>query len=247
MSEFDDLMGLPDGVPAEIPAESQYQYYKVPQGLYDIVFGKLNYKYKDLNNKPCDAGVPGAQFRNMAISPLWLLQYDGTAQIPNKKVILGKNLTIPANPVAELYYPHIISWEPKRQWINIKLFENFEIKGISQSKVVTLNPAKPTGKIMNFGALKYFYGSIATINIIWTGENDKYVNIDDKYGIKLTGERIPLEKMKQFEVEIDAKLQLERASRAEAKSNSYTPPTEDDSELSDFIGDSSETDNDLPF
>lgn len=237
--DFNSVIGYPDGVPDQVESTS-FEYYKVPRGLYDVVIGKMRFLYQDINGKKCTADEPTAVFKGQATIPFWLLEWDGTADIPQKQNILGLSLQIPANkPVNELYFPNFLSWKPEDQWKNLKAYADFHIEGIPESKVVIINPSKPTSKTVNFKALaKYYYGMKAKINVLWSAKDNPF--LDTTYGIKLTGERMPLEKMTQFEVEIESKLAREKEERQQQqnqnKPSEYTPPADvEDTDFDSFI------------
>lgn len=223
MSDFDDIMGLPEGIPEQLEAETT-SYYKVPAGIYIAVFGRLNPKYKDMNNKGCNADYPGATFSHCSI-PLWLVETHGTSDKPIKQNILGMDLKIPTDRrVSELYYPLYVSWNPEDQWKNVQAFGSLELPNDKSSKIITPTPGKPQIKTVNFKALTKYYGIPVRFGILWSAKDSPY--IDKNFPLSIVGDRIAPEKMKLFEEAINAKVEKERAER-QSSGKEYTPPSDD--------------------
>lgn len=242
MSEEFDLLGkgwedVPDQVEADAPL-----YYKVPAGIYVVAFGRLTPKYQDINKKPCEPGTPGSVFTHATV-PLWLIESHGTAEAPLNETILGSKLVIPeGRKTMELYYNLFLSWDKKDQWRNIKMFDDFQIKGNPNAKMVINNP-NGQGKVVRLKSLSYYYGRLAQINLVWSEK--EFVFIDTKNSsIKLLDHSIIPEAMTEFESKINAKVEKERAERQSQQSqsdsgSSYTPPAtdfnEDASDLNSFL------------
>lgn len=237
MEEVFDLTGQGwEDVPEQV--EADVSYYKVPEGSYIVVFGKLVPKYKDINGNSCEPGTPGSIFSH-ASAPLWLIEYHGTPSEPKKETILGWNLEIPENKkVMELYFNLYISWDKRDQWKNINLFKDFSLKHQPMSKVVITDPSK-SGKIVRLKSLAYYYGCALYINILWSEKGTPYIDTKNK-GVKILDEFIRPEKMIEFEKKISAKVEKEREERnSQDKDKSYTPPSdkfnEDAEDLDSFL------------
>jgi len=230
-----DLWGIPDDVPTQVSAES-VEYYKLPPGIYIAVFGRLMPKYKNQDNKFCNAEEPGAMFSHATI-PQWLIESHGTATSPEKKTILGYDLKIPDRPSSELYYPLWVSWDKDDQWKNISMFGKFSLPNDPEAKVIIPSPEKPSMKIVNFKALTKYYGMQVKFNIVHSDIGNPYID-SKNMPMKIVGDRIPLDKMKAFEEQMNIKFEKERALRnANSQSAEYTPPVsdEEDSSLDDFL------------
>ena len=242
MSEEFDLLGkgwedVPDQVEADAPL-----YYKVPAGIYVVAFGRLTPKYQDINKKACEPGTPGSIFTHATV-PLWLIESHGTAEKPLNETILGSKLVIPeGKKTMELYYNLFLSWDKKDQWRNIKMFDDFQIKGNPNAKMVINNP-NGQGKVVRLKSLSYYYGRLAQISLMWSEK--EFVFIDTKNSsIKLLDHSISPEAMVEFESKINAKVERERAERQAHQSSSdsgggYTPPAtdfnEDANDLNSFL------------
>lgn len=232
-----DLLGKDwDDIPNEVEADVP-QYYKVPAGIYVVAFGRMTPKFKDINGKPCDQGAVGSTFSHATI-PLWLIENHGTASNPVKESILGSQLTIPSDKkVSELYYNLFISWEKNDQWKNVNLFKDFKIQGVPNSEVVIPNPSGQ-GKVCRLKSLQFYYGNLMQISILWSDKGNPYIDTKE-YGVKLLPTKIPMEKMQEFEANINAKVEKERSERQKNNESGYTPPAEEFNEdagsLDDFL------------
>ncbi|MHB8362886.1 MAG: hypothetical protein ACYDBX_04685 [Patescibacteria group bacterium] len=224
MATFEELMGLPNGIPEKMEART-VEYYKTPAGIYMAIIGRLQPKYKDINGKSCEEGTEGAVFSHCTI-PWWLVEYLGTPSEPKHETILGMSLKLPDRKIAELYYPLYVSWNPDDQWKNVNTFQNFELKDDKDSKVIIPNPAKPSMKIVNFKALPKYYGMPIRFAVTTSKAGNPYLDTKN-YPITIINDRISLEKMKVFEEEVNMKIQKERAEReADKQQTEYTPPAD---------------------
>lgn len=214
MTDFYEDMGY------ELPEEAKpiksegFEYYKHPAGVYHGVFGKLIPKYKDINEKKCEPTDIGAHLSHYTAT-LWITEFLGNNIEQKKKVVQfnGEDVTIPANtPSSHLYFPFMISTDPKWQWAIHQKFESWSLPGIENSKLVTVNPAKMTEKFTNVRAFPLYYGMPISFKIeIGEKKGSPYMA-----SIKLMGDvsnRIPFELMGKLEGKFNSLLESERADR----------------------------------
>lgn len=227
--DFYETLGyeMPDGV-GEVKSES-FEYYRHPVGIYSAIFGRLNPKYKDLNGQKCTEDTPGATISHF-IAPLWITKFLGIPSAPVNKAILAVSkdkILIPADvQAAELYYPLMISYNPKDQWKVHRIFESFAIPNHDSLRIVSQNPSKMTEKITNFKNFPAYYGIQIKFII------DPYIskNTGKESTILATLELLPQlpkidgEIMHQLEADVNGLIEREIASRQSEQSDSgYTP------------------------
>lgn len=162
MADFYEDLGyqLPSEV-GEVKSES-FEYYKHEAGVYNGFIGKTTVKYKNLEGKKVEEGTAGARPSHLILS-LWITEFLGTSQNPKNVPILSvgeDKIHIPAGiqQAAELYFPFMLSLDPKFQWAIQSKLQDFNIPGHDNLRLVKVNPAKMTEKITNFQALPYYYG-----------------------------------------------------------------------------------------
>ena len=208
---------MPEGVDA-VKSES-FDYYRHPAGIYQVVFGRLNAKYKDLNNKKCEPETPGAYISHFTAS-LWIIKYLGTTNEPTNKpmIHIGEDsVTLPeVMQAAELYFPLLVAYTPKDQWKNHKLFQSFVLPGHENLRIIQQNPAKPTEKATNFKAFPAYYGMQCKL-ILKLGDKTQQPYADTVE--LLAAPRFTVESMHKLETQVQALIDREIADR---KSNTET-------------------------
>lgn len=214
---------MPEGV-QEVKSEGGFEYYQHQPGIYLTVFGKLKAKYKDLNGDKCDPDAPGAHLTHFTV-PLWITKYLGTTSEPQSKEVLAvkedKILIPQVEQAAMLYFPLVISYDPKQQWTVHAKFESFHIPGQDALSIVKVNPAKPTEKTTNFKAFPAYYGS--QIKLILDNKKSKKNNTyADSLELLTTAPRIEGNIMNTLEEEVQKMIEKEIASRQ--SDSDYTPP-----------------------
>lgn len=220
----------------EVKSDS-FEYYKHPAGIYRGVFGKLTAKYKDSNGKKCEGADVGAKLTHFTAA-LWILEYKGKVNAPESKPMIAfvnNSFALPTGvQPAEVYFPLMVSYDPKDQWKVQKLFESFAIPGHDNLRLVKLNPSKPTEKITNFQAFPSYYGMpIEWIIDLGAQKGSPYCS-----SIKmLVTPRYPQEAIATMEKEVEHIIELERAKHKESQSNSYTAPPPPSTDLESLLED----------
>jgi len=231
MNDFYEQMGyeLPPDMPNAVK-EDKKEYYRHPGGIYHGFIGKIMLKYKTSDGKKVEAGTPGANLSH-GILQIWITKYLGTAHASVNVEIIKPDLTFDKRPVAELYYPQLITFLPKEQWKNVKLFDKFTL-GTNESKVIRPNVDKPTIKETVFKNFAYYYGVPVKFEILISDKGNTYINsaIEIIEGAK----RFSQQDMIALEREFERLLEAERESRKNQEQQ-YTPPTAD-IDLSDVNG-----------
>lgn len=223
---------LPEGV-GEVKASSA-EYYKHSAGTYKAYFGKLRPKYKDLNGKKCNQDDVGAALTHFVVR-LWLIEKIGDNNFNYLKLDSNKKFIFNVeDDVSKLYFPLVISYMAKEQWKNIRLFDASYITDVENSKIVKLNPANPTEKIVNFNAFPLYYGMPCLIVI----ENGKQTGAP--YVAKLTlsndiNRKLKADIMNDLENFVENKIIENR--NANNNNETYTPPSVDiKTALDDILG-----------
>ena len=239
MPDFYEDMGY--SLPEEAqPIKSEgFEYYKHPGGTYRGIMGKIIVKYKDINGKKCEPTDMGARLSHY-INVLWITEYLGTSGNPKNAQILlptAEKIQLPKGvPTAELYFPFMISTDPKWQWSIHQKFENFIIPGHEESRIVIVNPNKMTEKFTNVRAFPYYYGMPIQFDIeIGEKKGSSYLA-----NIKLAGgveSRIPLEKMAQLEKDFTELLERERTERENKPTESVPQAPAPEGDFSDIEND----------
>jgi len=249
--DFYDAIGyeLPADVP-EVVEGTNNEWYKHPVGIYNGFIGKLNIKYKNGEGKNCSADEIGAVISHGTL-PIWIFEFLGTVNAPTTEQVLGKDLTVPNRRTSELYYPIYISFLEKDQWRNFNAFSLLEIDGHPELKVIAPDPKNPLKKHTRIKVIPAYYG--VPVRFILDNAKSKTGSVYLADPIKmLNAPRIPLDKLKDFETAIDAKVQAEQIERNSNVPNETPPDTDFDAMASDdldgFIGGKKNKNNDdLPF
>jgi len=238
---YEDLgYQLPDSVPEGIASES-FEYFKQPVGIYRGLFGKLVAKYKDINGNRCEETADTAKLSHF-INNLWVTEYLGTPASPVHKPILsvGQDMIhIPAGigQVAELYFPLVISLDPKMQWSIQGKFESFMIQGHEELRIVKVNPAKMTEKITNFRAFPAYYGMQIEF-ILNDVKKDGTKTSPYLASIKLiNADKVAPELMNRLESDYLDLLKAEQDARKSKQGESFDAPPPPKSDFSDIEND----------
>lgn len=236
MSDFEKELGysLPDGI-EDVKAE-QTEYYRHPAGIYKGVFGKLEPRYKNLDGKRCEPEEPGAYLSHF-IAKILLLSYHKDKEV--KKILSyhksGTHMEkkpdmfiapLGVKPV-ELYFPLTISYSPKEQWRNIKLFEKFIVNNV---KIVEVGN-KQTEKVIKFKNFPFFYGYGVDLVIAESKKGSTYAE-----SLTLNGEIYNKLAVSEMENKIDEMIK-EEINRNKNAENPILPPSADDIINDDFLGD----------
>ena len=226
---------LPNDAPPSTESDSR-TYYKHPIGTYVGFVGRLTAKYRDVNDKQCEPGDAGARF-NHYIQPLWIKKYLGSNEEPKMIQYITDDLRLPNVPLAETYYPLLISVDPERGWAYHKMFDSWKMVNRPDLTVVKANPANPSKKIMDYKALAQYLG----VPIKWTlvtsvskktgKESSPYI---DSLIIE-SFDRVPYPLFTALETAVKNKVDDERAKRQmEKNGDGYTIPDAPPADFSDL-------------
>lgn len=226
----------------ELPPETSdvksdsFEYYRHPAGVYQGVFGKLTAKYKDGEGKKCDSTALGASLSHFTAA-LWIIKYLGILNKPENKPVLmykeDKFIIPPDTQPAELYFPLMISYNPKDQWKVQKLFEKFTIPGHEHLRLVKLNPVKPTEKSTNFPAFPAYYGVPIKFTIdLGQQKGSPYCSSIQM----LDTPRYNPEAIATLEKEIEQIIEMEKAKR-QNQQQEYSAPPPPEADLNDLLED----------
>ena len=228
---------LPEDVPQQVEGES-FDYYRHPAGIYLGAAGRLKLKYKDANDKTCGSSDIGARLVP-GVLPLWIFEYLGTNTAPQTKMIISKDLVIPPSfTIPEVYYPQMISFDPKDQWKNAKLFGGWKADNLPP--IISPKPSKPSIKVTNFQAFPAYYGIQVKWLLVTNDRGSVYVD----GGIQLQKlPRVPADKMTLLENMADKRAKEEWEARRQSDT-----PTQEASETDwDVFGENEKDEKDLPF
>lgn len=228
---------LPDNAPKQVEGESR-EYYRHPPGTYLGFIGKITAKFKDPAGKRCESDEPGATFSHYILT-LWIRKFLGNAQDPVGQQLITEDLKLPARPVAELHFPVVLFNEPARLWSNKLMFDKWKIPGHDKYDIIKVSPSNPANKITNYNGFPAYYGLPCKFTLTFKAESEKQARyIDGGVEILDYNARIPLDRLKQFEAEVDALIEKERAEReaerAASRSGGYVTPEAPNTDFNDF-------------
>jgi len=220
---------LPKNFNGEIKVET-YEYYRHEAGHYKSYFGKLIPKYKNLEGIKCSSTDANAQLSHFTVR-LWIISKDDNPVLPLTDKGFDKSNI---KDVASIYFPLVIPCNPKEQWKNVKLFDGSFIKGIEESKIIKVNPMKPTEKIINFNAFPLYFG-MPCIFTIQLGQQKNSPFVSNLMLSSDPEKQINTDFVEDIENFVDAKL-AEAIKDRQQPDTTYTPPSIDlDSAINDFV------------
>jgi len=219
---------LPSNAPKQVEGESR-EYYRHPPGTYLGFIGKITAKFKDPSGKRCEADDTGATFSHYILN-LWIRKFLGNAQDPVGQQVITDDLKIPDRPISELYFPVVLFNEPTRLWSNKLMFDKWKIPGHDKYSIIQASPNNPANKITNYNGFPAFYGLPCKFSLTFKADSEKQARyIDGGVEILDYNARIPLDKLKEFEVGIETLVEHERAQReaerAASRQGGYVTPT----------------------
>lgn len=217
---------LPDDLPTQVEVQQQ-GYYQHPAGTYQGFIGRIVPKYKNLEGKNCSKEEVGASMSHLTLR-IYLQKFLGTTQAPVNQELLNDALTIPEGKTSsELYFPVNVSFNPSEAWRSIKQFEKFELPNAPESKIIQISPVNPMAKIIIPKNFPKYYGMKVNFDITFKAGSEKQSRYIDG-NIQLIQQRLPMERLQEFEKEFEQKIEAEiEARKAERNNPSYVPPTTD--------------------
>lgn len=247
-SFIEDIGGyeLPADIP-EVVEGQEIQYYRHPIGTYYGVVGKLKFKYVDANDKKCEPTDVGARLRR-SIMPIWITEFLGTPEQPQQKMVIPKEMIIPAEfTTPEIYYPVLIDMG-KDIWKSFKYFDPWRVNG---HIVVAPHPQKKSIKTLNVKQLAYYYGVHCKFKLSpWQNKDGKESIILDGAIELINQPRVPAALLNTLEKAYEEKQEQEFKQRREEADNiqQSVPDTDFDEGLADDIDNifTAEENGDLP-
>lgn len=249
MSEERDFYADAGGAGYELPEDipeskefTEFEYYKHPAGMYVGFVGKLNPKYKDGEGKGCPKETPGALLSHFML-PFWTKQFLGSTSQPVQDKIISEELVLPDRELHECYYNMYLTRDDKRLWSLKKTFLNWKIPGHPQYDIV-VKGTTPGSKKINYKAFPAYYGLPVKFGLTFNPKSEKQSRyVDGEIMFLDMANRIPREKMQEFEKAVNIKLAKEREEReARGKDSGYKPETAPET---DFDNMASSDSNDL--
>lgn len=238
---MDDVFNAGYEIPAELGEvkDDSFKYYRHADGVYTGYIGRLNLRYKDSEDKKCEPDFPGAKLTGTTLV-LWIVGYLGTPDKPVTEKVLGKDLIVPQDGVMEssaTYFPLTVPIQPKEQWKNIRMFEDFTIPNHDSLRIIKVNPDKPTEKFTNFKSFPHYFGAPVSfvVGTHKTKAGDKEYTIVDSIKLMQTEWSAP-DKLNAAQAGFEELRAKEIAKRKTAEDSGYQPPAPPQTDLDALLG-----------
>jgi len=241
MSEFHELenqFGLDSQEPilgGEPIKNEGFSFYEHIPGAYTGLVGDLHANYVNKDKKKCQKDDPGAQLSSVYVR--FLILQDPELKLINEQYKFISDV----NDVGRFFYNQFLTLDPKRQWQNVQILNDFTC---NENQAMNVIKGDKGSEDIYLNNIRFFKGVPITFEIETSEKGSRYIKKDS---LKVLDHSLTPQKYKQREIlvnslnqQIEEVIEENRKKREANKPQAGDNPNSTESEAqnpNDFLRD----------